>query len=334
MNRVLCFLVGSLIVGCSNLKQSDDRNSLQLEDSITNNSHQDQTQTETPIDLDKAKQKIEENKAKFKSITGDFQDFKTLTQGLNKFDLYTISTTADYLRVFLPKANQSDKDSTYLYFLQTFYRAVNNLTDSLSIKFPETMKKMEEGKEDVQTKNLEEYLSLFGAGIFMTEGMFYLDVDHDYFLSIFDKQVSNGLNAYIIQRKQELIEGFSEDAGLMIPFDKVYERVLKWEQIVAKNPNFLMMDQSRYYYETYLETLLTGMDNSRVFDFEGERLTPEVKKLYESVIKSGPNTKSTEIIKGYYNLLADNDFKYSDKVDDYLKKSGLSSMLGVQPHSR
>ena len=95
-----------------------------------------------------------------------------------------------------------------------------------------------------------------------------------------------------------------------------------------------MVDNSQQYYETYLETLLTGMDNSRVFDFENERLTSEVKKLYESVIKSGPNTKSTEIIKGYYNLLAENDFKYSTKVNDYLKKNGLSSMLGVQPDSR
>lgn len=330
MKRVLLFLSVTLLLGCGNPRQSDDRDGLQLEDSVTDNSQLDQT----PIDLDNAKQKIEENKAKFTSITGDFKEFKTFTQSLNKFDLYTISTTADYLRVFLPKANQVDKDSTYLYFLQAFYGTVNNLTDSLSIKFPETMKKLEEGKEDIQTRNLEEYLSLFGTGIFMTEGMFYLDVDPDYFLSIFDKQVSNGLNAYLIQRKQELIEGFSEDAGLIISFDKVYDRVLKWEKIVTENPNFLMVDDSQQYYKTYLETMLTGMDNSRVFDFEDERLTPEVKKLYESVIKSGPNTKSTEIIKGYYNLLADNDFKYSDKVDDYLKKNGLSSMLGIQPHSR
>lgn len=333
MKRVLLFLSVTSLLGCGNPRQSGDSNSLQSKDSITDNSQQDQTLTEIPIDLEKAKQKIEENKAKL-AITGDFQEFKTFTQGLNKFDLYSISTTADYLKVFLPKANQADKDSTYLYFLQIFYGTVNNLTDSLSIKFPETMRKMEEGKEDTQTKNLEEYLSLFGAGVFMTEGMFYLDVEPDYFLSIFDKQVSNGLNAYLIQRKRELIEGFSEDAGLIISFDKVYERVLKWEQIVAENPNFLMVDDSQQYYETYLETLLTGMDNSRVFDFEDERLIPEVKEIYESVAKSGPNTKSTEIIKDYYNLLVESDFKYSDKVDDYLKKNGLSSMLGVQPHSR
>lgn len=334
MKRVLYLLLGLLILGCSNSRQPADSVNLQSEDSIADNSQRELTVSEIPIDLEKAKRKIEENKTKLNNITGDFQEFKTFTQSLNKSDLYTISTTADYLRAFLPKADQVYKDSTYLYFLRTFYGTVNNLTDSLNIKFPETMKKLEENKEDIQTQNFQEYLSLFGAGLFMTEGMFYIDVEPDYFLGIFDKHVSNGLNAYLIQRKVELIEGFSEDAGLIISFDQVYDRVLKWEQIVIENPNFLMVDDSRQYYETYLETLLTGMDNSRVFDFEGERLTPEVKKLYESVIKSGPSTKSTEIIKGYYNLLAENDFKYSDKLDDYLKKQGLSSMLGIQPHSR
>jgi hypothetical protein len=332
MRRVLFLFLGTLTLHCSSPKKSEGNN-LQSTDSIAD-SLPVQKVIGGSIDLAKAKQKIKENRTKIPNMAGHLKEFRTFTQSLTKFDLYTISTTANYLTEFLPKANQTDRDSTFLYFLRTFYRVVNNLTDSLNIKYPATIKKLEEGKVDAETQNFKEYLGLFGAGLFMTEGMFYVDVEPDYFLGIFGKQVSKGLNDYLIQRKQELTEGFSEDAGLMITFDQVYERVLKWEKLITENPNFIMVDNSHQFYETYLETLLTGMDNSRVFDFENEKLIPAVKKLYESVIMSGPNTKSTEIIKGYYNLLAESDFKYSTKVDEYLKKNGLNSMLGVQPHSR
>lgn len=303
-------------------------------ESKPHNSSEDHNLADTQIDLIDAKRKIEEGKLKLATGGGSFQDFKALTLRLNKFDLFTISRTADYLRVFLPRISQPDRDSTYLYFVRTFYGVVNNLSDSLSIKFPRAMNALEEGREGSQTRDLREYLRLFGVGIFMTEGVYYLDVEHDYFLSIFEKQVSNGLKAYLVQRNHELNEGFAEDGGLIISLDKVYDRVLKWERIVSENPGFLMLDDSRQYYRVYLETLLTGMDNSRVFDLENGELYPEVKELYEFVVKSGPKTQSTEIIQGYYTLLAENGFRYSEKLEDYLSKNGLKSMLGVQPHWR
>jgi hypothetical protein len=333
MRKTSILLLSLLTLGCGSPKNSESESSA-AKDTVMADTAPAPGATEVPIDLQKTKQKIEENRANLPAITGDFFEFKTYVQRLNQLDVFTISTTADYISVFLTKAKPEDRDSTYIYLQNALYSAMNNLTDSLYSKYPVTMKKFEENKSDQGTQNFEAYLKLFGMGLFMTEGMYYLDVDPDYFTTIFDKKVSRGLNDYIVQRRQEMIEGFSEDAGLVITFDQVYNRVAKWEKIMNDNPRFIMSESASRFYETYLVTLLTGMDNSRVFDFENERLLPEVKMLYEAIIKSGPQTKSTEVIKGYYQLLAANDFKHSPRADDYVKNQELGSMLGVQPHTR
>ncbi len=168
----------------------------------------------------------------------------------------------------------------------------------------------------------------------MTEGTYYLDVLPDYFHSIFKGHVSKGLNSYLDQRNKELAEGFSEDAGLRISFNQVYERVVAWENIIQENPHFILSDDADYYYKTYLETLLTGMDNSRVFDGDDRKLNPEIQKLYESIIQSAGNSKSKSIISEYYSIASKNDFKYSEQLDACLKKYDLHTMLCVQPHTR
>ncbi len=167
----------------------------------------------------------------------------------------------------------------------------------------------------------------------MSEGTYYLDVKANYFSGIFSGKVSDALSEYLNLRSRELNEGFSEDAGLRISFKSDYERVLGWEAFLTKYPSSPLIGQAKYYFETYLETLLTGMDNSRVFD-ENETLIPEIKDLYESIVESDSKGKSTQIIKAYYNLLRQNKFKHSESLDKYLKEQGLNSMLGIQPHTR
>lgn len=332
MRMTLISLIILLSIGCNNKSadESDDNKS-SIIDTL---SKKTKTLFEESIDLTAARQKISATQQKLPSTAGAFAELQTFTRQLNPYDLYTIATTADYLRDFLPKASEADQDSAYLHFVQMFYRVINNRTDSLSLKYPTIMKVLEKYESNSGTRAFEEYLSLFGVGLYMTEGMYYLDVLPDYFYSIFDGHVSKGLNAYLEQRSKELAEGFSDDAGLRISFNQVYERVVAWENMIQEYPHFVMSADADYYYKTYLETLLTGMDNSRVFEIESGKLDPEIQKLYESIIHSDIDSKSKTIINEYYAILTKNNFKYSEQLVACMKKYDLSTMLGVQPHTR
>src|SRR5579872_5738736 len=104
MKRISLLLTSTLVLACGSPKTSNDTDSSQIKDSVSKSPQPESSIVEVPIDLQKLKEKIAANKEKLSNITGDFKDFKTYTQSLGKFDLFTISATADYIKTFLPKA--------------------------------------------------------------------------------------------------------------------------------------------------------------------------------------------------------------------------------------
>ena len=60
-------------------------------------------------------------------------------------------------------------------------------------------------------------------------------------------------------------QGFSEDAGMLISYEDLYYRIRRWEEFLYKHPNTIINDEAISYYRTYIETLMTGMANSRRF---------------------------------------------------------------------
>jgi hypothetical protein len=168
----------------------------------------------------------------------------------------------------------------------------------------------------------------------MSEGIDYLDVLPDYFYDSFSNRVSASVKQYLFIRKTELAQGFTEDTGLLISFDELYKRVKRWEKFLNDYPNTVYRAQAEDNYTTYLETLLTGMDNSRIFDFDKNVLLPEVKTIYEKAMTDGPNSKTAKIITDYYNFLGRHDFKENDSIPKFLSEHKLSTMLAVQPDNR
>jgi hypothetical protein len=76
------------------------------------------------------------------------------------------------------------------------------------------------------------------------------------------------------------------------------------------------------------------MDNTPVFDYESQKLLPEVKKLYEKIIAQNDSRKSSKIISDYYGILKTNNFKQPEDIDKFLEEKGLFSMSGIQPDTR
>ncbi len=267
------------------------------------------------------------------SQTGDFKSFKIYLDKLDNDSATSIPFALDYINTCISSGN-IDRDSIFLLFNVKFYAIANRLSNSLDTKYKFLIDQLDKDSNTVELKYFKNNLQSCGLDIFSSEGMYYLDVEPNFFYNNFKGRVSDGVKEYLNIRKDELKQEFSEDAGMLISFEDLYLRVKRWEIFINKYPNTVYYGEANSYYITYLETLMTGMDNSRVFDFDNNSLLPEIKTLYEKIKNETPESQTTKVISSYYDFLARHDFKENDSIDIFLKNKNLSTMLAIQPHTR
>jgi hypothetical protein len=288
------------------------------------------------IAVDSLKKVIDaEAQRQVQALGSDPGKFNTYLTQLSPNDPASIPYAILCLKKYPAPTGSQVYDTLYRQFANLYSQTAGHLTDTLnSNTYTGLLDKLYEHGEDPDIRNFLSYLELFSLKVYMTEGIYYADADPDLFYGIFGDKASPPLLDYLVIRKKELKEGFSEDAGLIISFPEVYDRVEAWGKFMADHPDHSLKNDAMGLYEMYLSTLITGMDNSRIFDFEQEKLNPEIKSLYENIIKTGKDSLSRKIITDYYTFLSKNDFRYNDSITTFLDKYQLSTMLAVQPPTR
>jgi hypothetical protein len=319
MKRILLALSLTFLFTCGSKNTQDNKDTVNTTDYLL----QDKTISKL----------VTANHQKLSGITGDFKSYKLYLDKLDNDSLISIPFALDYIKTCISTDNV-DRDSIFLLFNIKFFAVANRLSDSLDTKYKTLIEQLDKDSNTVELKSFKNNLKACGIDIFSTEGMYYLDVIPDFFYKNFKNRVSEGVAEFLNIRKDELKQGFSEDAGMLISFEDLYSRVKRWENFINKYPNTVYSDEANSYYTTYIETLMTGMDNSRVFDFDNNSLLPEVKTLYEKIMGEGTESTTTKIISSYYGFLARHDFQENDSIPIFLKTYNLSTMLAVQPHTR
>jgi len=264
----------------------------------------------------------------------DFISTKNQILSCNEVEIVSIPIAAAIIEKSITSLNNFEKDSTYIFFNYIFYTSVNALNDSLELKYPDILQKIDKGINDPEIKEFKKCLDLCGLSLLNSEGSYYVDEKYDYYYDLFKGKVSPALNDYLKIRSKELKQGYSEDADLLIGFDDLYERVVTWEDFMSQYPDFILMKDAEFNYTSYLSTLITGTDNSETFDSETQNLYPGIKRLYEKIISHKDGKKSTKVISDYFDLLKRNNFKQPDNLDLFLKANNLISMVGIQPKTR
>jgi hypothetical protein len=254
-----------------------------------------------------------------KCLDLDFKSLPSAQEAVNK----CISSFAD-----------KEKDSIYIFYQKAFYNAVNKINDSLESKFSIVLGKISNGENDSMVIKFNQVLDKSGLTLLMTEGSYYVDVQSWYFYDLFKGKISKSLEEYLRLRSIELASPFSEDAMLLVSYEKLYDRVVTWEDFINNYPDFFRKAWAVENFQEYLSVLLTGMDNTPAFNREDGILNPELKSLYEKVINHTDSRESTQIITQYYNLLKENEFKEPNGLNDFMVKYNLYSMKGVQPSLR
>lgn len=183
------------------------------------------------------------------------------------------------------------------------------------------------------SREMRQRLRANGLAVLSSEGMSYVAEDAGYLYSTFASFLSPAYGRFLAIRQKEMREGFTEDAGLRVPFRTLGERVVTWEAFLRQYPAFVAREQAAHYRSLYLATFLTGIDNSRVFGMDG-KVEPEVRRAWRHVMKTWPNTATGRLVAEYHRVLERSGFRRTRQSERFLKARGIRSMLGVQPPTR
>ncbi|MGI8893170.1 MAG: hypothetical protein ACR2GN_06885 [Bacteroidia bacterium] len=239
-----------------------------------------------------------------------------------------------YTQTIMQTMDEGRRDSAFILYRQFFYEIMMQQNEILS-ENELVARALAENKQDVEEVEYFRKKIMDNGMIFLqSEGFFYIDEDHNYLHKAFSSYVSDPVKKLLEIRKEEMKKGFSEDAALLISFQELGERVRNWEILLEENPDLKLQQEAKGYYNLYLSTFLTGLDNSSVFDLRTNKIMPEAKEAYEEYINKHSNTKSGRTVSKYYSLLESNNFNKPGNLQEFLTENNIAGMDGVQPPTR
>lgn len=243
---------------------------------------------------------------------GSADQYSQVLEMLNKKDLKSIDLA---IKVFRNSAADSlSRDSMLVAF--------NDFLSVMAGTYLENNDSLQ-GKSGIDiskeaTAQMKERLSGYGMKLTTSEGDFYLEPDNDYLIQNFSDKISPAYNEFLQIAASDQKEKFADDASILIPIDSLAKRITVWEDFMEKYPSFVSIGKAQDYYSQYMETFLSGTDNSKAFDPKSNKLKEDLKKSLEKYMAEYAGRKSAAVVKDYYDLLKSSGFLYSEKVDAFI----------------
>lgn len=273
--------------------------------------------------------------------TFNINDYRNLLDTIDKNDPVSIPLAVKFIKIGL-KTDVNQHDYVLAKLEELFYKITSNFEQFITYEKVGIYNLIQEkyDKPTLEIKSFLKSLNLCGINLYWDTGEFYLDQASSYFFKNFKGYGSKAYDVFLLNRKQELTEQFSNDAAMLISWQELWRRVKSWEDFITKYPNFIHFDICKVKYNEYLSTLLTGLDNTPVFDYNYDdnqdssqvnKLSQEVKSLYEKIIEENESRNSTVVISKYYEYLKSNNFIINDETYKFIEKMNLTPMNGTEP---
>ena len=176
--------------------------------------------------------------------------------------------------------------------------------DEVTTEFLDGIYNSSEGKEFTEedwnntNKTLNKYdLELWDIG----EGIVTIrELPHLYY-DVFKDYVTDDYKEYLKIWAKDNEKLYQADAGLLVSFEEIGERIVTWESFLNKFPNSTLKQRVIDLLNSYREDYILGMDNTPTIDggYDNIPITidEDVKKEYDRFIKKYPNSPTVELIK-------------------------------------
>lgn len=236
-------------------------------------------------------------------------------------DVTSVQTAVGHLVTLSKGQDDACKEQLVLLFREYHYAALGKYSDSMELL----------NISEANEPELNKKLAPAGWRIASTEGNYYIAEAAEWPLTALNEALPPSYKRYFELRSKEIAQGFSEDAGLLITWEQLRSRIISWEAFLADYPGFVEKFSVDAYLDVYIRVYLTGMDNSRVFGFEKNRLEKAVQESYERFIAENKKSGYYPLVSDYYDYLKKHDFVEPSDLNEFLEKKGVKSFLAIQP---
>jgi hypothetical protein len=259
-------------------------------------------------------------------------NFREYLHKLNKSELASISKASNEFRKNFFAAVPEIKDTAFIEFRSFYYDVINSYYE-IFWNNQDLIKKLNDHQnDDLQVQNLKIALNQNGLQLSKTEGGYYIDEKPDFLYNNFKNFVSNSIKEFLLIRSKELEEGFSEDAKLLISYKSLGDRITIWEKYLNEYPSSPLAAEAKFSYHLYLNTFITGLDNSPVT--KEDIFLPEMQSVYLNYIQKNNNSESGKIVEKFYSIISKNNFHLTPTLDDFYTENQIESMKGIEAPTR
>jgi len=161
--------------------------------------------------------------------------------------------------------------------------------------------------EEIKNGNLKELVNNIMEGkykLINMEGAFYPIIDYEA-LKIYNDNISDEMKEYIDLKSMDSSMPTILDAGLVISFDQLAERLVKTENYILKYPNSIKYEEILRLYGVYLKFYLEGSSNTPIYDYESKEIKDEVLSSYKKV-RNMDETVTSKVVSKYIDIIGEN----------------------------
>lgn len=131
------------------------------------------------------------------------------------------------------------------------------------------------------------------------EGYVEITTPPNFYDTIFSHYVTEDYKAYLSIIKEENKSLYSADAGLVISFRELDERIITWENFMEQYPNSPLVEQVKENYRFYQHDYLIGLDNTPTIERanpDSLYIYPENREEFSRFITKYPDSPTSKLV--------------------------------------
>ncbi|WP_338984161.1 tetratricopeptide repeat protein [Fusobacterium nucleatum] len=269
----------------------------------------------------------------YKKIVSDERE-KKIIQMFNKDILDNFVENKKSVIERLKTSNPEEADKIYNDYLKISQLIIENInTEHLDFLNNIYNEDSEYYFTEKDWKTVNKFLNNYDLKIFdLAETEVKIMEVPNYYYNIFKDYVTDDYREYLEITYKENKEPYYTDGSILVPYDKIADRLLTWENFLKKYPNSDLAEIANEKCNIYRRIYILGSDNSptREGGWENNELfyIPENNlKEFNRFIEKYPDSPTVELIKYYLENYKnkDVDTMLNEKIDKEFYLGGIEN---------